>query len=424
MAWSITLDFDDGNGARDITNYVDTGSFKRSRTLWKELQPTVDYLKFDMLWNSTIMNLFLGLDGADVSVAVQDDGEDYFTGYVRTNWDFSLTTRPQSFKVECVDPGILLTEKVVKPATPTMWEDYTVFNSSNASTSILSQLMIGAGFTHDDIDATSIGDTVDYFTYVEGGRTYWEVISTLLYEYHRTFYFDESGSMKIFDWSPDSISTGDTFDNDNMVGELRLKKNPEKYQQVAVSYWGHKTLSDEIVFSETTDGNQTYKCSITLAADEYYPTGSDSKDVYADYAVEGQDLIAVKDAATNTIMGDSVVEETFTSYFTKAKLKYHNAGSAAEYIYKLDIIGDAIVKGDLNVKEREYVTGTDKKLSYECKHLYTDVAATRLSRALASYYRYSDFTYSLMSGDSMALGDYVSVVETSFLNINNTCVFM
>ena len=422
MAWTITLDFDDGGGARDITTYVNEESFKRSRTLWNELQPTIDYLKFDMNWYETIVKLFLGLDGAEVAVVVQEDAVDYFTGYVRTNWNFSLTTRPQSFKVECVDPGILLKEKIVKPDTPALWENYTVYNSGDSTSSILSKLMIGAGFTHADIDADSVGDTIDYFPYVEDGRNYFDTMATLLYEHHRTFYFDEYGNMKLFDWSPASISTGDTFDNDNMVGELRLQKLPEKYQQVSVRYWEHKTLTDEIVFEETTNQNQTYKCSITLEAGEFYPKGGDSRNVYADYRVDGQDLIAVKGAYTDTVMGDSVSENTFTSYFTKALMQYENNAGTAEYIYKLDVVGDAIVKGDLIIKERDNVTGTDKKLKYECRHLYTALTAARMVRGLASYYRYADFTYLLTSGDSIPLGEYVSIAETSWLDINNVCV--
>jgi len=265
MAWVVQLDFDDGNGWIDITDYVLTETFVRDRSLWNELQPNINSLRFEMIWSSAIVTPLLNTDN-EVAVNVTKDGEDYFTGIVRTNWSFSVTTRPQSVRIECVDKGILLKEKKVKPVTPALWENYKIINNGDIDSSLLHQLLYSAGFTSDEInltgngeiteyfidgyfvgnyfiedyfadaegELTTLGDTIDYFRYVESGRTYWDVISTLLYEFHHIFYFNESGQFCVFDWSPASIEIGDTLDNSNMVGELSIKKLPEKYEAMQV----------------------------------------------------------------------------------------------------------------------------------------------------------------------------------------------
>lgn len=59
MAIKFTLDFNDGSGARDVTNLVRRDSVQRYRGAWSKLKPTNNTLQYQLEWDSTINNLLM-----------------------------------------------------------------------------------------------------------------------------------------------------------------------------------------------------------------------------------------------------------------------------------------------------------------------------------------------------------------------------
>jgi hypothetical protein len=424
MSWLFRVDFQDGSGWRDITSLVNEQSMRKKVTLWNDLKPVADTLTFLMRYDSTIVNLLL-TNEKDILFNCQESSVDYFTGFVRPNFDISTRTRVDQTKIECIDRNWLLTRKI---DTSFQYSSYKVHTAASVSTSIVHQLLLLAGLVAGDITPDDIDKTIDYFVNIRGEQTYAQALTRLLYEFGYVYYFDESGKFCTYDFLPTSTSTakefGATSSNKNIIGRLIIKKRLENYEGVDVWYWTHETLGSIIVFSETTNGDTAQKCNISVAAGEYYPSGSGTHDVFAEYAVDGREIITVTSPALDDEFQTGIVNNVFTNLFKKAQIEYENTAGSAKSITKLDITGNAIVKGELVIDKVRNIANTEKILEIKTKYLTSSTDSNKLASGLARYYRYSDFKYRLKSRTDYDIGDFVDIDDDYNLSIDNRCVII
>ena len=417
MSWYIGLDFQDGSGYREITDNVLLKSLKRTQTLHNKLAPTSDMLSFTMADNATIRQLLLTATD-DVLIKVTKDSSDYFYGRVRTNHKITTTNYVNGIAVECEDNSYRLQKKITSLIS---WVGYSVSDTSTTSNSIIHQLLTSAGYSSGDINVSDILKTIDYYVIEENTTTYWDALKQILYEFGYFFYHNEGGQFCIYDFAPSSVANSNNFNNSNMYSKLEISKVFEQYEAVYVDWQSHETLSSTIVFSDTTGGDSQYKCNINLSAGDYYPTGSDTKTVYCEYKIQDREIIAVTGAALDLVADSDIVTDTATYEATRAIIKLHNTGSGVETIYKFDITGNAVVKGDKNQSQRINVVGTEKVLKITSKFITAKTDGDKLANALAKYYRYSDFTYRLKSDTVYAVGTYVTLTETESGLSGETC---
>lgn len=419
MSWVINIDFQDGGGNHDISSLVLIDTIRRTRTLHNNLKPTVDTLKFSMHRNTSYINSLLANDSETI-ISVTKDGSDYFTGTIRPNFTVTVGSIVGQVKVECVGYA----EKLKKTINTTFaYGSYKVSDATTKTSSIIHQLLVLAGFHVDnDISIPTIDKTIDYFVNIGGkdSRTYWDVITKLLFEFGYVWYFDESGVFKVYDFLPADTSTSDAFNNDNMRGQLTIKRKLDDYKGVEVTWYPHETEEDAIIFSDTTGGNSTSKCNIEIAADGHYPEGAESANVYSEYQYDGYNIVIVNNAALD-VTKDANIASSFTSYYQRALVTFHNSAESAKNITKFDITGDVVYQGDQQKTQCLLEAGTEKIDSYDAEFITASADADKLSIGLARYYLYSDFTYIINSETDYSLGAFVDVVDT-MLGIDNRCV--
>jgi hypothetical protein len=422
MAWTITLNYQDGGGARDIKSLVDKKTFQRKRRIWNKLRPTVNTLTFRMKWDSTHMTLLMTTT-KDILIVVKDDaGADYFYGIVKPNFAVNTGTRPEWIQVECVDRSWLLQKKIM---TNINWGSYTVSNPAAIATSIVHQLMISAGYVSADISASipTVAKTIANYIVIKGDTTYWQALEQITFEFGYTFYFTDAGTLSLYSFAPASVATTDALDNTNMIGTLGLKRSQREYDGARVKWYGLKTFTGVVVASDTSGGSGTYKALIAVLGGADYPANSGTYSTYIDYKYQDYEVVAVLSASLDLVKDAALSAVVFSDEIRRARIHIHNTDDAVtKYLYKFDVVGNAICKDTYNWTEAPSPLTSDKILEIDTRWISAVGDAQTLSDAVSRYYQNVSFTYTVRSRAVYQPGGFVDVTETSWLNIDNRCV--
>jgi hypothetical protein len=239
MAWQVLIDFQDGEGQRDITSKVMVTSFRRTLALWSELNPTANFCKFQMHRDVEMINLLM-TNEKETLIEITKNSVDYFTGIVRPNVDSSVSVQVGLTELECVDYSDRLKKKI---STTFALAGFYVCNNSDTTHSLVHQLIIKAGFIASDVNIADILKTVPYFINVASfeEQTYWDALAKILYEFGYVWYWNESGQFCAYCFIPDAVTPATTFDNTNINGTLKLTRKLNKYEAFTVEYWGLAT---------------------------------------------------------------------------------------------------------------------------------------------------------------------------------------
>jgi len=399
--WLIEADF--GTGYEDITAHC-AGGIERRQKLHKGLKPAISTASFKVV-DITTANKF-NTTSADIPCKITKDGSLWFKGLVRKKYRNNIKSTLRDFEVEIVDKGIELKKKIDESFA---YGGYKLSDPNNKSNSLLHQIFYKAGFEDAELNFFAIDKTIDFFVVerVEKKR-YDEEIQKLLFEYGYVYYFDESGICNLYDLFPTSI-TAPTITDADLYEYLNFSKVEHQYEAVRVVYYEHVTKNDILVFVDTSGGDQTNKCNITLAAGEYYPANSDQHATYCTYKVDDYDVLIVQNA-TLEITQTGVTTQIFTPLFKRAQLKLYSSGGGT--ITKLDIRGDAtLIDKNNEIRVLQYVvTDSDKIEDIKTEYIGAKTDADRLANGIADYYRYSDFMYEF-KGEGYEIGEYYTLSD-------------
>ncbi|MHA1661866.1 MAG: hypothetical protein ACTSWQ_00970 [Candidatus Thorarchaeota archaeon] len=412
----VQLDFNDAGGWQTITSSTKLSNFKRKRQIHNKLKPTSNTCSFTLINDVANVNKLLGNTGV-TDVYITKDGSPYFRGRVRNNFKITLETRLTGAKIECVDYGLDLKRKITSTFR---LANYKVSDTVSTSTSLVHYLLTEAGFSAGAIQPDDINKTISSFVNISGDTTYWKALEELLGEFGFVFYFDESGNFKTFELFPSSIIPTYTFDNDNMIGTLKVDRKETEKEGVNVKWWPLVTEDDVIVFSDTTNGSATWKCDITVAPDDFYPATAGDDDTYATYQFDGREIVEVNNAVAD-VDDTGLTQITFTNEYQRAKIAYENQDVIDHHIYQFDITGDCTYKGDEYNTEQLFIASTEKIKDITSKYITTSADAKLLATGTSQWYQYGDFQYILRSKDVASPGAYAYIDETEILTMNPTC---
>lgn len=424
MSWQIQVDFQDGSGYRDITSLVKIHTFQKKEILWNRLKPTINTLSFELIRDTAILTLLL-TEEAEPIINVTENGSAYFQGYIRPNYNLTVySNNIGDTKIECVDNGKRLQKKI---DTSFQLSNYKVCDTVTTSASIIHHLLGLAGYSAGEINVTDIDKTIDYLPVIRGEMSYFDLIEKVLFEFGYVFYHDASGDFRLYNFLPEDTSTtnilGNTETVRNIEGEIGIRKALEDYEGVDISWYNHETISNAIVFSDTSGGDANKKCNIAVPAGDFYPYADGTIEAFADYQMNGREIVTVLTPSLSVTKDADIVTNTFTNQYKRALIELENTGIVTRYITKLDIVGTAIVKGNLGIEKRRNVASTEKIFKYEMRHCSNQADAQKLSIGLARYYRYSDFIYYLRSRENFEIGDFIDI-EDDYLSIDNRCVLV
>jgi hypothetical protein len=424
MSYLFQVDFQDGSGYRNITNLVKFESIKKTDILWSKLSPSIGTIEFELMRDTSFLNLLL-TEEAEPIVNVTENGSAFFQGYIRPNYDITVNVNNiGDTKIECVDNGYRLQKKI---DSSFQLNSYKVCDTSTPASSIIHYLLDLAGYDSGEINVSDIDKTIDYFPIIRGDASYFNILKDLLFEFGYIFYHDESGDFRIYNFLPDDTTTSNVLGNTavvkNIEGEFQIRKSLEDFEGVDISWYNHESISGAIVFSDTSGGNANLKCNIAIPAGEFYPYADGSIESFAEYKMNGREIITVISPSLSVTKDADIVTNTFTNQYQRAIIEFENTGGVTRYITKLDIVGTAIVKGNLGIEKRRNVVKTEKIFEYELKYSTLQADAQKLAIGLARYYRYSDFIYLARSRDEFSIGDFVDI-EDDYLGIDNRCVIV
>lgn len=400
---SIKVEFDFGSGWTEYEAI--TNDFVKTERLYKSLKPADNFVKFSVTPDLELLDR-LKLVESDVPTRLTEDGILIFTGYLRKTFNIKKEQRLKPINIEIISPSFLLKHEISEPITLI---DYAICDTTNPSNSILHHLLNEAGFSTTINTSQNITTVLPVFNTREND-TFYNVIERLLFEYGFIFDFDNTGTFTLYNLFPTSISTTNYFDGTNILEEIKQSKKEEEYDGVRVQFKQIETTYNTTIFSDTTNAKNGYKCYIGVDPNSYFGKDDISDSWYAEYGIEGKEIIATTNQTINIEKDPEIDVQEFTPYSTKAKLKIKNTDSTfTRYITRLDIKGDAIIK-----KADSYSVVQDSNsnnLKIETIYIYDKDSADTLASSLKRYYKYSDFTYQLKSKTNYVIGDIVNISD-------------
>jgi hypothetical protein len=406
-AWSVLVDF----GAGDVEIGTYCHDLTKTQRLHNDLRSTVNTCAFTVS-DETVANSFLTSDDF-CPVTITKDAAAWFTGLVRPTFSAQVDAGLAGLGVECVDNGILL-QKTVE--TPVYYAGYKVCDTVTPAASILHQLFYAAGFAAGDLSLTTINKTIAYYAIDPADKTtYWDVISQLCFEYGYVFYCRDDGLFTLVDLFPTAYASPALVDDDIYHG-LQVQKQERQYEAARVEWHPQRSLSNQLVFEDTTGSDGKTPCHIDVAALDYYPDGSHTDPTYCEYVLTDYEIIRVSGAALK-LSANGVSTHTFTAGYKRAQLCLYSAQGGT--ITKLRIRGTAIVRDLCTIKRsvRYAVVGTEKILDIQALWIAAGADAKRLSNGVARWFEFADYTYTFPTDEALSPGDFRELTEAEVLGI-------
>lgn len=381
-----------------IENEIDIRSLSINEVLYKKLKPADSSASFSFVPNQTLYNQLKTTSG-DIPVRIKKNDVIIFTGYIRRNFDINKTQKLESLKIEVVSPSFLLKRKIGQ----------NIEYKSKTVTYIVNDLLTKAGlslFTLPTISAVIPG------LYIESGKeTYHSIIERMLWEYGFTFGFDRVGTFVTYKLKPDSLTTSKLFDGSNCLNRINQKAEEEEIKHVIVDWIATKTLTNPIVFSDTTNAQNGYKCYIELPPNSYL---NSEQYWLAQLDMPEGEILSAEGLSLDIINDADIQVLTFEPVGNKVRLSIKNTNtSVSKFIKKLDIRAtSAVVKLEganksIVIKE----LGTEKIEEVESKYIYEKQYGDALANLLGWYYNYSDYKYKISSKTNYDLNDIVTIAD-------------
>ena len=407
MSYQIQFDF--GTGWVNTEAVISDLTF--TEVLHKNLKSADDSLKGKLIPTVALLNSLRGAGKSDVPARILEDGSAIFTGYLRKTFNISKTQRLQPVAFEIVSPSNALKKKI---KSNLFYTDKYVSDTADTSHSLIHLLLVHSGLSLSDINIPDITHTIPVFSIEENTITYHKVIEEILFNYGYVLSFDKDGKFIIKELFPDYeyVDIVNYFTGDNCLDEITQTKVEEEKSIIEVKWSAVDTLSNTIIFSESTGAENGNKCNVIIPPDSYMGEEKGSTEWYATYGIEGREFIAAKDFVVSILKNNDIVVETFTPYHTKALLSIYNSNLTTPMsVTKLDLIGTAYVKKDVNISKVS--NDSDGEIeTIEANYIFDKTVGDTLASKLASYYKYSDFTYKLSSKSDYAIGEIVEISET------------
>lgn len=407
MAWYVGIDF--GAGLVDVTLHCCDAV--KSQRLHNDLHSTVDWCTLTVT-DADVANDLLAADNY-CPITITKDTVPWFKGFVRPNYSVQLGAGFDELAIECVDAGILLQKRI---ETPISYSAYKVCDTANKAASILHQLFYAAGFADGDLSLTTIDTTLAVYAVDPADElTYWDALDILCYEHGYVWLVTNAGVVTLVDLFPTSYSPGAIADADAEHG-LMIQKQERQYEAVRITWHPQQTLTDRVVFEDTTGGDGKTPCNLVFPADSYYPEGSETGDVYCEYRLDDYDIIKVDSAALD-IAQSGVATQTFTPGYKRALLKLYSASGGV--VTRLRITGNATVRDKCQIRRsiRYVVAASTRILDYEALWIAAIAGATRLSNGIARWLEFADFTYQFGTDAALAPGSIATFTEASILGL-------
>ena len=407
----------------DISAYVIRNSVTMTYSLHASdsLDPNTSSAKFTLLGYKTLLDTLLTSTDPVYCMILRDTAS-FINGII------SPVTKvvPSAARITATEITVedFTLSKLKKPITSIInWSNYYVCNPNATASSIVHKL---CSILNVNVAAyPTITTVIPYVCVLESDKkTYYELLSAVLYEVGYLFYFDRSGLLTFYNLAecPTSYSTIiQEFLNEigNSASDIIALQNSTKrgsYDEVKLTWYGKEKKTDLLVFEDTTGATDEYDCVIEVESDDYYPDkDSDSGTVYSQYANDSWTILNVVDASLSESDTGLTLVTAFQNFGKKCLFSYENTSNTTKVIHSLKAVGTAWVQTDLNTTTLEINSDVRNILEYTCEYIYTKTVTDALATILKNFYKYNTLTFTVQSSTFYDLGTYVKIVDTARL---------
>ena len=446
MSWQVLIDY--GTGWVDLTSYGGTdlvrNTLKLSDKLYtKDFKPALSSATFSATMDSTLAgNLIASTD--DIRCRINKDAVVWFDGFTRPITNF-IVKSDKAIEFEVFDYGYLLDKSL---QADFLVDNYKVCDPADTDNSIVHLLLESAGYPTGQVAiTTTISDTIQLLTFSKG-KKYSDVIGTLLFDFHHTFFVDHSGNLNIYDWAPSSVSPADTITESDIISQLQLSRDDIEDDQVRVIYNKYGFIENHtLIYEKATKTGYGKFIGITRGGeDANTDAGYNASSITwpsTDYKTfqytlpdsEDNNLEILKiENPVLSLSGYRFYEDsklfgliTFTNYkkstshLTLLEETYGPSSATLQWtinpgaLRKIKLTSDlsVVYKGENKTSVYSIDGATGRLKEYESEYIYDDETAKALASALISVMEYGRFNYSFSSIEDYSLGEYYTLTSTS-----------
>src|SRR5574344_893715 len=387
-----------------INSKIITNTLKKTEIYYNKLAPADNSCKLDIPFKTATANkIKADLDNNIKAQIVNDDGSNWFYGFLRKSTAFEKTQTNQPISIEIVSPSYFLDVDLTND----------IYLANVSIDSVITRL-----FTESKIaitPSTNINITLPIFTASEGDNIYY-LLKQLLFEFGYSLDFDNNGKFILYELFNKPTTITQKLDGTNCREKITQNKNEQECDYVVGKWDKYELLNNQLLFSDTTGKTASHNCVITVKPNSYF---AETEVNYLKYDCTKGDVIYCTEITNDKIDCPQGLTKTLKNLGTKAELTIKNNTTGTITITNFEIYGTAYI--NTNSNESVSKTGSKKK-EYELKYIHDKETADALVKNLANYYRYADFIVKTTSKDNFALGSFIQVSDSGIGTINGRII--
>ena len=368
-------------------------SFNQREVLHQRLKQADDTIKLSIPFSADIWN-FINAN-KNIKAKITKDGEAYFTGYVRPDFNFGKIQRFQPIQIELINGTYITSFYEIEESIA--YKDTTLG-------AIVSNLLERAEITNQD---TSFLDEPIIFDIFEEGTTIKDALSQILFEYGYFWDFDKNGEFTVQKIYNKDVTPSVVLDGTNILEKVQVSKKEQEFDRVEVEYEHYEKFENLLLFQDNTGTKSNKGCFIELGHGKYLGQieGETSYDIT--YDSEKGEVIWVDDASLSILYNGGVPQTTFINKNTKGNLSVYNPTKSTIYILLLEVLGTAYVK---TIESATVKVGQEgKNKSIKSKYIHSKKAAENFAKMYYDWGKSCDYVISLQSKLNLDVGTIVEV---------------
>ena len=376
------------------TDFI-VSTFNQREVLHQSLKQADDSIRLSVPFSADIWN-FLNANKT-IKAKITKDGEVYFTGFVRPDFDYSKIQRFQPIQLELVNATYITSFYEIESAIA--FKDTTLG-------AIVSNLLARAEITNQD---TSFLDEPIIFDIIEEGTTVKDALSQILFEYGYFWDFDKNGEFTVQKIYNENVTPSVVLDGSNILEKVQVSKKEQEFDRVELEYEHYEKFDNLLLFQDNTGKKGSGRgCFINLTYGKYYGAieGETSYDIT--YDSDKGEVIWVDNANLSIIANPKdKLKTTFRNKNTKGNLSIYNPTNGNIFILLLEVWGTAYVK---TIESAAIKVGQDgKSKSIKSKYIHSKEAAENFAKMYYDWGKSCDYVISLQSKLNLDVGTIVEV---------------
>ncbi len=405
------------------------GSITSTFQLFSALKSSSRQYKLTLKRKSKAVESIIRTEG-DVKAVLMDDGNTLFSGYLSTNYSWTLSdSGEQDLSITIEDNGSKLLGKPFVRSGKHLFK-CTLYNALKA-------ICDKCGL---EISPSIPVVTTEIVKVVSEGDTCKDILSTLLYEAGYVYYFENDGRLNLFSFltlpQTESVSLDGTSLIVNGTKAITLSKKVRQYKSAKVKYTELGRAENYLVYRNTTGQDASHKyCNLSLKPNEAF----DGAEVYTidptvtrtatlieavnaeseSETVGSRDIIAIENLSSQIEKSDNITASITATGGPYLQIAAENKSSNTYSITRLDAYADVIYeKAQGVVISGEDTDSSDNTLEEEMEYIHDKESVEKHANLLTSYYKYSGATYTFYSRENISCGSVVKINDDVFTGLS------